>query len=91
VKTLRTIVATMQDLGFIISKADSVIGVVSGTKYVNRDSASLTVTIRPRGETQLIVRANLQQQLKAVEKPEPYQEFFVALEKAMFLTAQSVD
>jgi hypothetical protein len=90
-KTLRTIVATMQDLGFVVSKADSVIGVVSGTKFVNRDSAVLTVTVRPRGETQLMVRANVQQHLKSVEKPEPYQEFFTALEKAMFLTAQAVD
>jgi hypothetical protein len=37
------------------------------------------------------VRANAEYQEKAVEDPLPYQDFFTALEKAMFLTAQQVD
>jgi len=90
-KTLRTVIATMQDLGFVISKADATIGVVSGSKYANRDSALLTVSVRAKGDNQVIVRANVQQHLKAVEKPELYQDFFNALGKAMFLTAQAVD
>jgi hypothetical protein len=90
-KTLRTVVATLQDLGFVISKADSVVGVVTGEKYANQHSAVLTVTVQAKGKTQTVVRANVQQHLKAVERPEPYQDFFTALEKAMFLTAHSVE
>jgi hypothetical protein len=89
-KTLRTVIATLQDLGFIIDKADSVIGTVSGTK-LDGYQLRMTVTVRPRGETQLLVRANAQYNIKAVEDPAPYQQFFDALEKAMFLTAQSVE
>ena len=89
-KTLRTVIATMQDLEFIIERADGDLGAVSGTKlegYVLR----LTVTVRPRGSSQVLVRANAQIGLNAVEEPEPYQNFFAALEKAMFLTAHEVD
>ena len=90
-KTLKTVVATMQDLGFAILKADSVIGVISGVKYAGKHSASLTVTVRIKNDKQIIVRANVQQHLKAVEDAEIYQDFFVSLEKAMFLKAHSVD
>lgn len=90
-KTLKTIIATLQDLGFVVSRADPVVGVVTGEKYANQHSAILTATVQERGATQLMVRVNVQQHLKAVEKPEPYQDFFNALEKAMFLTAHSVE
>ena len=89
-KTLRTVIATLQDLGFVVDKADATLGSVSGTK-LDRYALRMTVTVRPRGETQLLVRANAQYKLQAVEDPQPYQQFFTSLEKAMFLTAQQVD
>jgi hypothetical protein len=49
------------------------------------------VTVQQRGTKQTVVRANVQQHLKAVETPELYQDFFNSLQKAMFLTAQAVD
>ncbi len=88
--TLRTVIATMQDLGFVIDKADSILGSVSGTK-LDGYQLRMTVTVRPRGQTQLIVRANAQYNATAVEDPLPYQQFFRALEKSMFLTAQKID
>jgi hypothetical protein len=51
----------------------------------------MTVTVRPRGETQLLVRANAQYDVQPVTDPEPYQQFFTSLEKAMFLTAHQAD
>jgi hypothetical protein len=51
----------------------------------------MTVTVRPRGETQLLVRANAQHGITAVDDPETYQDFFNALGKSLFLTAQQVD
>lgn len=95
-KTLRTIIATMQDLGFVVDKADAILGSVSGTKF---DQATfrlpyrlrMTVTVRPRGGAQLMVRANAQYNIAPVEDPEPYQNFFSALSKAMFLEAHMLE
>lgn len=89
-KTLRTVMATLQDLGFVLDKADATLGTVSGTK-LDKYALRMTVTVRLRGESQMLVRANAQYQLVAVEDPEPYQQFFTALGKAMFLTAHQVD
>lgn len=89
-KTLRTVIATLQDLGFVIDKADALLGTVSATK-LHRYALRMTVTVRPRGETQLLVRANVQYGLKPVTDPQPYQQFFSALQKSMFLSAHQVD
>ncbi|WP_287372807.1 hypothetical protein [Prosthecochloris sp.] len=89
-KTLRTVISTLQDLGFVIDKADAVLGSVSATKLDNY-SLRMTVTVRPKGKTQLLVRANAQHNVEPVKDPEPYQQFFSALEKAMFLTAHQVE
>ena len=89
-KTLRTVMATLQDLGFVLDKADSTLGTVSATKLKNY-SLRMTVTVRPRGETQLLVRANAQYNIHPVTDPEPYQQFFASLGKAMFLTAHQAD
>lgn len=50
-----------------------------------------TVTIRARGESQLVVRASAQFYLRAVEDPLPYQRFFRTLEQAVFLKAHTVE
>lgn len=89
-KMLRTVIATLQDLNFVIDKADETLGTVTGTK-LDQYQLRMTVTVRPRGETQSLVRANGQFNLTPVTEPEPYQDFFVALEKALFLTAHNVE
>ena len=88
--TLRTIIATLQDLGFVIDKADATLGTVTATK-LDRYALKMTVSVRPRGESQLLVRANCQYELKAVTDPEPYQDFFTSLSKAMFLEAHQAE
>lgn len=89
-KTLRTVIATLQDLSFVVDKADLDLGTVSATK-LSGYQLRMTVTVRPRGDTQMLVRANAQFRERAVEQPKPYQDFFTALEKSMFLTAHQVD
>jgi len=89
-KTLRTVIATMQDLGFVIDRADADLGTVSGTK-LDGYMLKMTVTVQPKGKSKMVVRANAQYNIYAVEDPRPYQQFFAALEKAMFLKAQDVD
>ena len=54
-------------------------------------SLKMTVSVRQRGETQVLVRANIEHKLKPVTTPEPYQQFFTSLEKSMFLQAHEVD
>ncbi len=56
-----------------------------GPFYHRSDLVRLTATVRPRGDRQLVVRASAQYYLKAVETPEPYQQFFRALEQALFI------
>lgn len=89
-QTLRTVIAALQDLGFVIDKADATIGAVTATK-LDGFKLRITVTVRPRGDTQTLVRANATYANEAVDDPGPYQDFFVALEKAMFLQAHEVD
>jgi len=89
-QTFRTVIATLQDLGFVVDKADEKLGTVSGTKLQGY-AMRMTVTVRQRGQTQMAVRASAQYNLVAVSDAAPYQQFFAALEKAMFLTANQVD
>ena len=89
-QVLRSVIATLQDLGFVMDKADLALGSVSATKLDNYE-LRITVTARPRGTTQTLVRASAASRHGVVSTPVTYQDFFIALEKAMFLTAQQVD
>ncbi len=89
-KTLRTVIATLQDLGFLVDKADATLGMVTATK-LDRYELRMTITVRPRGEKQLVIRASAQYEQTTVDDPRPYQQFFATLEKAMFLAAHAVD
>ncbi len=87
--TLRTVIATLQDLGFLVDTADEALGSVTATK-LDGYTVRLTVTVRPRDATQLLVRVSAQYNSRVIDDPKPYQDFFTALQKAMFLTAHAV-
>ena len=89
-KMLNAVIATLQDLGFIIDKADEDLGLVTATKYSGYQ-IRMSVIVQPRGKTQLAVRASALYNDKAIEEPMPYQDFFTALEKSLFLTSHQVD
>ena len=88
-KVLRATISTLQDMGFVIDRADATLGSVSATK-LDVYLLKITVSVRPRGQ-QMIVRANAQYNLTPVEDPKPYQDFFNSLSKSLFLQAQEVD
>jgi hypothetical protein len=88
--TFRSVISTLQDLGFVVDKADERLGTVSGTK-LSGYAMRMTVTVRQRTPRQIAVRASAQYNLQEVSDPEPYQQFFAALEKAMFLAANEID
>ena len=89
-KVLRATISTLQDLGFVIDRADSILGTVSGTKFEGYQ-IKITVTVRPKSNDRMLVRANAQFNVTPIEDPKQYQEFFVSLEKSLFLVAHEVD
>lgn len=86
---LRSVISTMQDLGFIIERADQALGTVSGTSFTY-GASKLTVSVRQVGK-RIVVRANAQRGLQAIEEPLAYQNFFNALGQSLFLEAHEVD
>lgn len=94
---MRGVIATLQDLEFMIEAADAALGTVTARKFLlprgtplGRD-LMMTVTVRPRGETQMLVRLNAEFNRKAVEDPEVYQSFFLTLGRSLFLSGHEVE
>ena len=85
-KTVEAVIATLQDLGFVIDKASLPLGSVTGTKLKGY-TVRMTVNVTPRGKDQMTVRANAQYNVTPIQDPAPYQSFFDALSKSMFLQA----
>src|ERR1700722_17653436 len=56
-KVFQALISTLQDLGLIVDRADSVMGTVSATRY-GANLVRFTVTVRPGGEKRTIVRAS---------------------------------
>lgn len=88
-KVLRATISTLQDLGFIIERADFMLGSVSGKKLDSNQFVRITVSVRPKGVDRMVVRANAQFNVAPVEDPAQYQNFFTSLEKSLFLSAQA--
>ena len=88
--TMRSVISTLQDLGFLIDTADIDLGTVTATR-LHQYAMRMTVTVRSRGTQRIAVRANARIGEEAVTSADTYQDFFVALDKAMFLTLNRVD
>lgn len=89
-KTMRAVIATLQDLGFVIDDANAMLGIVSATKYEG-GAVRIMVTVKRLGEKQVSVRASAQAGTKTITDPGAYQEFFASLSKGMFLTAHEIE
>jgi hypothetical protein len=88
--TMRAVIATLQDLGFTIDQADLGLGIVTGTRLQISD-LRMTVTVAQKPADRVSVRANARVGEKGITQAETYQDFFVALDKAMFLVRNNVD
>ncbi len=88
-KVLRATISTLQDLGFVIDRADFTLGMVSGTKYAGYQ-IKITVSLRQKGN-RIMVRANAQFNIKSIDDPKHYQDFFSSLEKSLLLAAHEAD
>ena len=88
--TMRSVIATLQDLGFTIDQADLDLGAVTATR-LHEYTMRMTVTVLEQGEKRISVRANARIDEQSVQDAATYQDFFVVLDKAMFLTLHKVD
>ncbi|QBY05761.1 hypothetical protein E2K93_15945 [Thalassotalea sp. HSM 43] len=88
--TLRSVVATLQDLGFVVEKADADFGVISATK-LSGYHIRLTITVRDQGDGHVLVRTNAHHGKRSIDDPEPYRDFYTALDKSQFLLTHKVD
>ena len=86
---VKAVIATMQDIGFVIDNADLRVGTVTGTSFHN--ASRLSVTIRKFGDNQVQVRANAQSGLETIKDPIAYQNFFNSLSKSLFLIGEEVN
>lgn len=86
---LKSAIATLQDLSFIIDRADDELGTVAATKYKDNSSMRMTIVVRKFDEHSVVVRVNAEHSQgggipKGVDDPEVYQAFFSMLDKAIF-------
>lgn len=88
--TMRSVVATLQDLGFTIDQADTELGTITATR-LHEYTMRMTVTVVQKEGDKISVRANARIGENAVTDAATYQDFFVVLDKAMFLTLNKVD
>ena len=88
--TLRSVISTLQDLGFVIDTADLGLGTVTATRE-DKYTMRMTVTVREKDAERILVRANARIGEDTVTDPLTYQDFFIALDKAMFLTREQID
>ncbi len=88
--TMRSVVATLQDLGFTIDQADAELDTITATR-LHKYSMRMTVTVVKKEGDQIAVRTNARIGENAVTDAATYQDFFVVLDKAMFLTQHKVD
>ncbi len=88
--TMRSVIATLQDLGFTIDQADLDLGTITATR-LHEYTMRMTVTVVEKGDARISVRANARIDENSVTDPATYQDFFVVLDKAMFLTHHKVD
>ncbi|CCQ90234.1 conserved exported hypothetical protein [Nitrospina gracilis 3/211] len=90
-EAVRAVIAALQDLGFIVERANGPLGLVTAGKFAEPsyvDLIELTVTVRPKTQTQMEFRVNAVFNTKPIEDPKVYQNFFTVLQRALFANPQ---
>lgn len=84
---MRGVISALQDLGFIIERANEPLGLVTAARFAEPnfyDVVGVTVTVRQASEGRLTIRANAIYNNKPIEDPKVYQNFFATLERSLF-------
>lgn len=90
-QAIRAVIAALQDLGFIIERANGQLGLVTAGKFAEpyfRDLVELTVTVRRKNDSQMEFRVNAVLNTRPIDDPKVYQNFFTVLERSLFATPQ---
>lgn len=85
---MRGVISALQDLGFIIERANEPLGLVTGARFAEPnfyDVVGITVTVRKLDEKQVTIRANAIFNNQPITDPEVYRNFFATLERALFI------
>lgn len=88
---MRGVIASLQDLGFIIERANEPLGLVTAARFAEPnfyDVVGVTVTVRPEAEGRMMIRANAIYNNKPIEDPKVYQNFFATLERSLFIVKE---
>jgi hypothetical protein len=88
---MRGVIAALQDLGFIIERANEPLGLVTAARFAEPnyyDIVGVTVTVRQQEAGRMMIRANAIYNNKPVEDPKVYQNFFATLERSLFITRE---
>ncbi len=87
-QAVRAVIAALQDLGFIIERANGPLGLVTAARFAEPryyDVMGVTVTVRPEGDGKMLIRANAIYNNAPVTDAKVYQNFFATLERSLFL------
>ena len=87
-QAMRGVIEALQDLGFIIERANEPLGLVTAARFAEPryfDVMSVTVTIREVSEGNFIIRANAIFNNEPITDAKVYQNFFATLERSMFI------
>jgi hypothetical protein len=85
---MRGVITALQDLGFIIERANEPLGLVTGARFAEPnfyDVVGITVTVRTLNEKQTTIRANAIFNNEPITDPEVYRNFFATLERSLFI------
>jgi len=85
---VRGVIATLQDLGFIIERANEPLGLVTAARFAEPryfDVVEVTVTVRPQKGGRMTVRANAIYNNEPIVDPKVYQNFFATLQRSAFI------
>ena len=85
----QAVLAALQDLDFVVDRADADLGTVSATRF-GSDLTRFTVTVRSGETGTTIVRASGQTNQTEISEPLAFQRFFEALSQSLFLQPHEI-
>ena len=85
---MRGVISALQDLGFIIERANEPLGLVTAARFAEPryyDAVGVTVTVRSASDTQTTIRVNAIFNNQPITDPAVYRNFFATLERSLFI------
>lgn len=85
---IRGVIQALQDLGFIIERANEPLGLVTAARFAEPryfDVVGVTVTVRDAGDARMTIRVNAIFNNEPITDPEVYRNFFATLERSLML------